>query len=588
MTDKMINLTIDGEPLQVPAGTTLLKAAEKLGINIPRLCYHPNLSIEGACRVCVTQVKGFNHFLTACSQEVWEGMEVQTNSPEIRQARRDIVELLLDNHPKDCQTCDRDGNCELQKQAYRLGVRERHFEGARKQYPIDNSGQSVIRNAEKCILCGRCVRVCEEVQGVSNLSQHGRGFHTVVGPANLSNMDESVCIQCGQCVAVCPTAALIEKDHTERVWHALSLPRDVKHVVVQVAPAIRATIGECFGLPMGTPVTGKLVTALRRLGFDEVFDTNVTADLTIIEEATEFLSRVQKGENLPLLTSCSPGWVNFLEKFFPEMIPHCSTCKSPMQMMSTLLKTYYAEKKGISPDNVYVVAIMPCVAKKYEASRAEHAMENGIPYTDAVLTTRELAWMIKSYGIDFTDLPEGEFDRPLGISSGAADIFGATGGVMEAALRTAVVKLTGEEMGPLDFNQVRGVTGIKEATLRVAGMDVNICVSNGLQNAKTVLESVKSGEKNYHLIEIMACPGGCIMGGGQPYPPADHDPMDPETARKRAGALYAIDAHKQLRRSHENPVIEHLYAEYLGEPNGEKAHKLLHTHYHARMPRGIK
>lgn len=588
MTEKMINLQIDGEPIQVSAGTTILNAAEKLGINIPRLCYHPHLSVEGACRVCVTQVKGYNHFLTACSQEVWEGMEIQTNSPEIRQARRDIIELLLDNHPKDCQTCDRDGNCELQKQAYRLGVRERHFEGVRKRYPVDKSGQSVVRNPEKCILCGRCVRVCEEVQGVTNLSQHGRGFHTVVGPANLCNMDDSVCIQCGQCVAVCPTAALVEKDHTERVWEALSMPRDVKHVVVQVAPAIRATIGECFGLPMGTPVTGKLVTALRRLGFDEVFDTNVTADLTIIEEATEFLNRVQKGENLPLLTSCSPGWVNFLEKFFPEMIAHCSTCKSPMQMMSSLLKTYYAEKKGISPESVYVVAIMPCVAKKYEANRAEHAMENGIPYTDAVLTTRELAWMIKSYGIDFKDLPDGEFDRPLGISSGAADIFGATGGVMEAALRTAVVKLTGEEMGPLDFKMVRGVTGIKEATLHVAGMDINICVSNGLQNAKTVLESVKRGEKNYHLIEIMACPGGCIMGGGQPYPPTDFDPMDPETARIRAGALYEIDAHKQLRRSHENPVIEHLYAEYLGEPNGEKAHKLLHTHYNARMPRGIK
>jgi len=588
MIDKMINLTIDGEPLQVPAGTTVLKAAEKLGINIPRLCYHPNLSIEGACRVCVTQVKGFNHFLTACSQEVWEGMEVQTNSPEIRQARRDIVELLLDNHPRDCQTCERDGNCELQKQAYRLGVRERIFNGERKRFPVEDSGQSVIRTPEKCILCGRCVRVCSEVQGVSNLSQHGRGFHTVVGPANLANMDESVCIQCGQCVAVCPTAAFLEKDHTERVWEALAMPRDVKHIVVQVAPAIRATIGEAFGLPMGTPVTGKLVTALRRMGFDEVFDTNYSADLTIIEEATEFLSRVQSGENLPLLTSCSPGWVNFLEKFYPEMIPHCSTCKSPMQMMSALIKTYYAEKKGLDPKDIYVVAIMPCVAKKFEAARPEQTMDDGTPYTDAVLTTRELAWMIKSYGIDFTSLPNGEFDRPLGISSGAADIFGATGGVMEAALRTAAVKLTGDELGPLVFEEVRGVTGLKEATLRIAGMDINIAVANGLTNAKNILDAVKKGEKPYHLIEIMACPGGCIMGGGQPYPPLDHDPLDPETARIRAKALYDIDSQKQLRRSHENPAIEHLYEEFLGEPNGEKAHKLLHTHYKARMPRGIR
>jgi len=588
MTPNMINITIDGEPLQVPAGTTVLKAAEKLGINIPRLCYHPNLSIEGACRVCVVQVKGFNHFLTACSQEVWEGMEVQTNSPEIRQGRRDIVELLLDNHPRDCQTCERDGNCELQKQAYRLGVRERHFAGQRKRYPVEESGKSVVRTPEKCILCGRCVRVCAEVQGVHNLSQHGRGFHTVVGPAHLENMDDSVCIQCGQCVAVCPTAAFLEQDHTERVWQALAMPRDQKHVVVHFAPAIRATIGECFGMPMGTPVAGKLVTALRRLGFDAVFDTNFGADLTIIEEANEFLTRVQKGENLPLLTSCSPGWVNFLEKFYPEMIPYTSTCKSPMQMTSTLLKTYYAEKKGLDPKDVYVVSIMPCVAKKFEASRPEHQMDEATPYTDAVLTTRELGWMIKSYGIDFVNLPDGELDRPLGISSGAADIFGATGGVMEAALRTAAVKLTGEEIGPLVFEDVRGVTGLKESTLRIAGMDINIAVSNGLTNAKRILELVKSGGKQYHLIEIMACPGGCIMGGGQPYPPLDWDVLDPEIARLRAKALYDIDSHKQLRRSHENPAIQHLYAEFLGEPNGEKAHELLHTHYHARMPRGIR
>jgi len=588
MTKKMINLTIDGAPLQIPAGTTVMKAAERLGIHLPRLCYHPNLSLEGACRVCVVQVKGFNHFLTACSQEVWEGMEVQTNSPEIRQARRDIVELLLDNHPKDCQTCDRDGNCELQRVAYRLGVRERLFEGKRKEYPTDESSKSVIRTPEKCILCGRCVRVCAEVQGVGNLSQHGRGFHTVVGPANLSSMDDSVCIQCGQCVAVCPTAAFLEQDHTERVWKALSLPKDVKQVVVQVAPAIRATLGEMFHLPMGTPVTGKLVTALRRLGFDEVFDTNFGADLTIVEEATEFLSRVEKGENLPLLTSCSPGWVSFLEKFYPEMIRYTSTCKSPMQMTSSLIKTYYAEKKGLKPEDIYVVAIMPCVAKKFEASRPEHTMADGTPYTDAVLTTRELGWMIKSYGIDFNALPDGEFDRPLGISSGAADIFGATGGVMEAALRTAAVKLTGEELGPLVFEDVRGVTGIKETTVRVGGKEINIAVSNGLNNAKQLLEAIKSGEKQYHLVEIMACPGGCIMGGGQPYPKADHDPLDPETAKIRAKALYGIDAQKQLRRSHENPAIEHLYAEFMGEPNGEKAHQLLHTHYQARTPRGIR
>ncbi len=588
MTATMINLIIDQEPVQVPKGTTVLKAAEKLGIHIPRLCYHPNLSLEGACRVCVVQVEGFNHFLTACSQEVWEGMEVQTNSPQIRQARRDIVELLLDNHPRDCQTCDRDGQCELQKQAYRLGIRERLFEGRRKQFPVDDSSESVVRTPEKCILCGRCVRVCEEVQGVHNLSQHGRGFNTVVGPANLSKMDESACIMCGQCINVCPTAAFLEKDHTERVWEALSLPRGVKHIVVQPAPSIRAAIGECFGMPMGTPVTGKLITALRRLGFDAVFDTNFGADLTIIEEAHEFLRRMADGGPLPLLTSCSPGWVNFLEKFYPEMIPYTSSCKSPMSMLSALAKTYYAEKKGLKPEEIYVVAIMPCVAKKFEASRPEHAMADGTPYTDAVLTTRELAWMIKSYGIDFVNLPDGEFDRPLGISSGAADIFGATGGVMEAALRTAAVKLTGQELGPLEFEHVRGVTGLKEATIRVNGMDVNIAIANGLSNAKAILDKAKAGGKQYHLIEIMACPGGCVAGGGQPYPPMDMDVLDPQLPLLRAKALYKIDTDKQLRRSHENPAIEHLYQDFLGEPNGEKAHHLLHTHYQARMPRGIR
>jgi len=401
-------------------------------------------------------------------------------------------------------------------------------------------------------------------------------------------MDDSACIMCGQCINVCPTAAFLEKDHTERVWEALSLPRGVKHIVVQPAPSIRAAIGECFGMPIGTPVTGKLITALRRLGFDAVFDTNFGADLTIIEEATEFLSRVKNGGPLPLITSCSPGWVNFLEKFYPEMIPYTSSCKSPMSMLSTLSKTFYAEKKGLKPEEIYMVGIMPCVAKKYEASRPEHAMADGTPYTDAVLTTRELAWMIKSYGIDFVNLPDGEFDRPLGISSGAADIFGATGGVMEAALRTAAVKLTGEELGPLVFDDVRGVTGLKEATIRVAGMDVNIAVSNGLTNAKEILAKVKSGEKQYHLIEIMACPGGCVAGGGQPYPPMDMDVLDPSLPLLRAKALYKIDSDKQLRRSHENPAIEHLYQEFLGEPNGEKAHHLLHTHYHASMPRGIR
>jgi iron-only hydrogenase group A len=585
---KKITLKIDDTTVSVPEGTTIMEAAELLGIGIPRLCHHPDLSLAGSCRVCIVDVKDMGFYMTSCSQQVWEGMEVETNSPDIRQARRDIVELLVDNHPMDCQTCDRDGICELQNLAYRMGVRERLFEGRRKRFPVDDSSKSVVRNPEKCILCGRCLRVCAEVQGVHNLSQHGRGFETVVGPANLVNMDDSACIQCGQCINVCPTAAFLEKDHTERVWEALSLPRGTKHIVVQPAPSIRAAIGECFGLPIGTPVTGKLVTALRRLGFDAVFDTNFGADLTIIEEANEFLKRMNGSGPLPLLTSCSPGWVNFLEKFYPEMIPNTSSCKSPMSMLSTLLKTHYAEKKGLKPEDIFVVAIMPCVAKKYEAARPEHAMADGQPYTDAVLTTRELAWMIKSYGIDFVNLPDGEFDHPLGLSSGAADIFGATGGVMEAALRTAAVKLTGQELGPLVFEEVRGVTGLKEATIKLDGKEINIAVSNGLVNAKEILEEVKKGGKQYHLIEIMACPGGCVAGGGQPYPPMGMDVLDPQLPTLRAKALYQIDTDKQLRRSHENPAIQKLYQEYLGEPNGEKAHQLLHTHYHARMPRGIR
>jgi len=584
----MINIKIDGQPLEVPDKTIVLDAAEKLGIHIPRLCYHPRLNSEASCRVCVVQVQGFPFFHPACTTEAWEGMEIETNSPTIRQARRDIVELLLDNHPKDCQTCERDGNCELQTQAYTLGVRERIFEGKRKEAPTDDSSLSLVRNSQKCILCNRCVRVCDEIQGVQNLSQQGRGFDTIVGPAFLAPMDESACIQCGQCIAVCPTAALIEKSHTEQVWKALAEPRDKKHVVVHVAPAIRAAIGESFGMPTGTPATGKLVTALRRLGFHSVFDTNFTADLTIMEEATEFLGRMKSGENLPLLTSCSPGWVNFLEKFYPEMIPLTSTCKSPMQMMSSVIKTFYAQKIGVESKDMYVVAVMPCVAKKFEAGRPEHSLPGGIPTTDAVITTRELAWMIKSSGIDFENLPDGQFDAPLGKSSGAADIFGATGGVMEAALRTAAVKLTGKDAGPLDFEEVRGVKGLKEATIKIGGIDVSIAVTNGLQNAKTVLDSIKSGEKKYHIVEIMACPGGCIMGGGQPYPPSGFDPLDSTLSAQRAKALYGIDGQKQLRRSHENPDIQQLYADFLGEPNGEKAHELLHTHYNARLPRGIR
>ncbi len=583
---KMIKVYIDNEELTVPETATIMEAAEKIGVRIPRLCYHPDLSLEGACRICIVEVEDSKKYITSCSTKVWEGMRVKTNSPEIRMARRDILELILDNHPMECQTCERDANCELQNLAYSLGVRERLYEGKRKRHEIESSSASVVRNAEKCILCRRCVRVCSEVQGIHNLSQLHRGFNTVVAPAFEAGMAESVCINCGQCINVCPTAAFLEKPHTERVWNALSDPK--KFVVAQTAPAVRAAIGEGFNLPPGTPCTGKMVTALRRLGFDAVFDTNFGADLTVVEEANEFLHRLEKNENLPLLTSCSPGWIKFMEHFYPELIPHASSCKSPMQMLSTMIKTYYAEKQGIDPRDMYVVGIMPCVAKKFEIERPEHFSPDGYPYTDAVLTTRETVWMIKAYGIDFTNLPDGDFDSPLGFSTGAADLFGTTGGVMEAALRTAAEKLTGRPLTDLDFTQVRAVEGLREATVKFGSLELNVAVANGLTNAKTILEKVKAGEKPYHLIELMACPGGCIGGGGQPYPPKSYYVLDKEINRLRAQAIYSIDAAKTVRKSHENPFIKKLYEEYLGEPGSHKAHELLHTFYTPREPRGIK
>lgn len=583
---KTVSVVIDGTPVRVPEGTTIMEAAELIGVSIPRLCYHPSLSIAGACRVCIVEVEGLDYYLASCHMPVWEGMKVRTNSPEIRQARRDIVELLLDNHPQDCQICERDGNCELQNLAYSMGVRERLFAGERKRPEQDFSSHSVVRNPEKCVLCGRCVRVCAEIQGVHNLSQHGRGFTTVVAPAHFARMDDSVCIQCGQCVMVCPTAAFLEKSSTEIVWQALADPE--KHVVVQTAPSIRAAIGEGFGMPPGTPATGKMITALRLLGFDAVFDTDLGADLTIVEEAHEFLVRWEQGGPLPLITSCSPGWINFLEKFYPELIPHASTCKSPMSMLSTLAKTYYAQQKGIDPKKIFMVAVMPCVAKKFEAARPEHRMPDGTPYTDAVLTTRELIWMIKCYGIDWARLPDGEFDPPLGLASGAGDIFGTTGGVMEATLRAATRLATGKGVERVEFLEVRGVEGVREAYVALGERAIHVAVANGLTNAKTILDKIVSGEEKYHIVEIMACPGGCIGGGGQPYPPPGVPVLDRELLRQRAKALYTIDSQKKLRKSYENPAILELYENFLGTPGSPKAHELLHTSYSPRLPRGIR
>ncbi len=581
-----VTLWIDDIKTTVKKGTRLIDVADNIGIKIPRLCYHPDLSQLGACRVCLVEVEGQKNPVASCSTVAVEGMKVTTNSPLLRRLRRDIVELILDNHPKDCQTCERNGNCELQELAYDTGVRTRYFEGERKILKKDSSSPAVIRAPEKCIHCGRCVRVCAEVQNVYNLSQQYRGFNTVVAPAYEGDMLDSVCIQCGQCINVCPTAAFVEHNHTEEVFEALFSKN--KHVVVQTAPSIRATIGEGFGYKPGTPnLTGKMVTALRMMGFDKVFDTDFAADLTIIEEAHEFIKRLTKGENLPLITSCSPGWVNYLERFYPEFIANASTCRSPMSMLSALIKTYYAEKAGIDPRDIYVVAIMPCTAKKFEARRPEHYTEYGVPYTDAVLTTRELIWMMKSAGIEMQELKDGDFDSPLGLASGAGDIFGTTGGVMEAALRTAYEKVTGEELHDVEFTQVRAVEGLREATIEIKDKKINVGVANGLHNAKVLLDRVKSKEKEYHMIEIMACPGGCIGGGGQPYPPEGTYVLDKNLTKKRAEALYTIDKGKTLRKSHDNPDIIKLYEEFLGEPLGKMSHKLLHTHYSPKLPKGI-
>ncbi|NGX49538.1 MAG: NADP-reducing hydrogenase subunit HndC [Candidatus Anoxychlamydiales bacterium] len=581
---KQISLTIDGEKVRVDEGTSVMRAAENMGVRIPRLCYHPQLSLEGSCRVCIVQIKGYDYFLTSCSHKVEEGMEVLTNSPDIRQARRDIIELILDNHPKECQTCERDGNCELQNLAYSLGVRERLFEGKRKKHKIDDSSRSVVRDAEKCILCARCVRVCAEVQGVNNLSQHGRGFDTVVMPFDGSNMDDSVCIQCGQCINACPTAAFLEKRHTDRVWEALNDPS--KLVIAQTAPSIRAAMGEGFGYEPGTQVTGKMVTALKKLGFDMVFDTNFGADMTIIEESNELIRRLNAKENLPLLTSCSPGWVNYMEKFYPELIPNASTCRSPMQMVSALTKTYFAKKIGRDPKDIFMVAVMPCVAKKFEIERPEHILD-GNPLTDAVLTTRELNWMIKSYGIQFKKLQDSEFDNPLGESTGGGDIFGATGGVMEAALRCAFETITKRKLDKIEFKDVRAVEGLRESVVEIDGLKLNVAVANGLTNAKSILEKIVNKEKQFHLVEIMACPGGCIGGGGQPYPPKGYDTLDKKLFALRAKALYDIDSKKKHRIANENESIKTIYKEFLGEPGSDLAHKVLHTQYQVRLPRGI-
>ena len=572
----MVNLKINNIDVSVPAGTTILQAAKSANIEIPTLCYMKEINEIGACRICVVEVKGARSLVASCVYPVNEGMEVFTASPRVLKARRMTLELLLSNHNRKCLSCVRSGSCELQALCNEYGVdNDGKYDGAKTESEIDDSAAHMYRDNSKCILCRRCIAVCEKNQAVSVIGANERGFATHVGSPFEALLDETSCVSCGQCVVNCPTGALSEKDSTAQVWEALS--DETKHVIVQTAPAVRSAIAEEFGNPIGTDGEGKMVAALRRLGFDGVYDTDLGADLTIIEEANELVERIQNGGKLPMITSCSPGWIKYCEYNFPDLLDNLSTCKSPQQMFGALAKTWYADKMGIDPKDIYVVSVMPCTAKKFEIGREDEDAA-GVPDIDTVITTRELARMIRRAGINFNGLADEEFDMPLGSSTGAGVIFGATGGVMEAALRTAVETITGEELKNLEFTDVRGMEGIKEASYTVGGLTVKVAVASGLANAKELMKKVRSGEADYQFIEIMACPGGCINGGGQPIVPASVRNFE-DVRGKRAAVLYNIDKNMPLRKSHDNPVLKEAYAEYFEKPGSHKAHKAFHTTY---------
>lgn len=574
---EMIKFKIDGIELEVPKGTTVLEAARSIGIKIPSLCYLKDVNKSSSCRVCVVEVGP--RLIASCTLAAENGMDIKTNTAKVREARKTVVELLLSNHKRECTTCVRSENCELQALAKDLNIRDIRFEGEKTVCPIDNSSTSVVRDQEKCVLCGRCISTCGNVQSVHAIGFANRGFSTVVAPAYHKPLSDTVCINCGQCIMACPVGALHEKENIKDVWNAIADPE--RYVVVQTAPAVRVALGEEFGMPVGSRVTGKMVSALRKLGFDKVFDTDFAADLTIMEEGTELLKRLESGENLPLMTSCCPGWVKFVEHFYPDMLDNLSTCKSPHQMEGALIKTYFAKKMDIDPAKITVVSIMPCVGKKFENQREELSNEN-LQDVDIVLTTRELAQMIKEAGIDFENLNDEEFDNPLGESTGAAVIFGATGGVAEAALRTVFEITAGKELDAIDYEVVRGTEGIKEATIELPnGKSINAAIAHGLANARKLLDMVKSGEKKVDFIEVMACPGGCVTGGGQPIIDAKtREVMDVRI--ERAKAIYDEDKSLPIRKSHKNPYIKKIYEEFLGEPNGHLSHELLHTHYQKR------
>lgn len=574
----MVNITIDGKAVQVEEGTTVLEAAKSAGIDIPTLCYLKGVNEIGACRMCLVEIKGARALQAACVYPVAEGNEIYTASPAVRNARKANLELLLSNHKKECLTCERNRNCELQALSEQMNVKEIPYEGEMCQEPIDDSSPSIVRDPQKCVLCRRCVGACTNLQAIHVIDAVNRGFNTLIAPAFGKPLGEAACVNCGQCVISCPVGALTEKSSIKDVWAAVEDPDKV--VLVQTAPAVRAAIGEEFGMPIGTAATRQMVGALLRMGFDKVFDTDTSADLTILEEGTELLNRMQNGGTLPMITSCSPGWIKFAEHYYPDLLPNLSSCKSPHEMFGAVLKTYYAQEAGIDPKKIVTVSVMPCTAKKFECQRPELS-NNGMQDVDYVLTTRELAKMIKECGINFAEC-DGDFERPFGDASGAGVIFGATGGVMEAALRTVADILTGEDLKDIEYTDVRGVQGVKEAAVEVNGQTIKVAVAHGLGNARKVLDKIRSGEADWQFIEIMACPGGCVNGGGQPIQPAKVKNWI-DIRAERAKAIYSEDRNSKIRKSHKNEsVMKGIYEGYLGEPGSEKAHELLHTTYTPR------
>jgi len=574
-----VQINLNGKDVTVNKDLSILEAAKANGIKIPSLCNHPDQAVKANCRVCVVEVEGFRNLVASCSTKVAEGMKIKTDSPRVRSAVTTIVELILADHPQECLTCIRNGSCELQEISQRLGISNVRGRKRHEKLPIDDSTNVIVRDPNKCIKCGRCVEACNNIQQVGILFSHYRSTDIQITPEYGRNLSEVSCVLCGQCILACPVGAIYEKDNTSDVWDVIGDPR--KHVVVQVAPAVRVSIAEEFGMKPGSISTPKMFSALRMLGFDRVFDTNFSADLTIMEEGNELLHRIQNGGVLPMITSCSPGWIKYIEHYYPELLPHVSSCKSPQQMFGAVAKTYYAEKVGVPAEDIRVVSIMPCTAKKYEAARPE-MNDSGFQDVDIVLTTREFGRMIKQAGIEFDELPDGEPDSPLGKSTGAAALFGATGGVMEAALRTVYEVVTGETLEKMEFEDVRGYEGIKSASVDLAGQNVNVAVSHGLSNAKEMMEMIKSGEGDYTFIEVMCCPGGCIGGGGQPYGTTT------DTRKKRIESIYEVDRNMPIRKSHENPEITEIYKEFIIEPLGEKSHKLLHTKYTDRKKSAAK